>query len=205
MSPKRTTSTARSRMAATRVEPRGTSYAEPIFIAVGLLSAGSGTAKSANSSIGVWRRSQLRTSFAQYTGGDVALRFLLAPSSLIPASDPTAVDVTPALLREANAHRDMIFLNMTEGLYRCASWWRERPLGSATARHPAWGCHSWLWSGLTLEQLLCRTESHERPGRGASLDRGGGLQGIPPQAAPSSTSSGCGSGRRSSPARASSC
>ena len=193
------------RMAATRVEPRGTSYAEPIFIAVGLLSAGSGTAKSANSSIGVWRRSQLRTSFAQYTGGDVALRFLLAPSSLIPASDPTAVDVTPALLREANAHRDMIFLNMTEGLYRCASWWRERPLGSATARHPAWGCHSWLWSGLTLEQLLCRTESHERPGRGASLDRSGGLQGIPPQAAPSSTSSGCGSGRRSSPARASSC
>lgn len=116
----------RDSVAATRVEPRGASNADPIFIAVGLLSAGSGTAKSANSSIGVWRRSQLRTSFAQYTGGDVALRFLLAPSSLIPASDPTAVDVTPALLREANAHRDMIFLNMTEGLYRCASWWRER-------------------------------------------------------------------------------
>ena len=155
-----------SEVAATRVEPRATSYAEPIFIAVGLLSAGSGTAKSANSSIGVWRRSQLRTSFAQYTGGDVALRFLLAPSSLIPASDPTAVDVTPALLREANAHRDMIFLNMTEGLYRCASWWRERPLGSATARHPAWGCHSGsgralLWSNCCAAQSPMRGQDVE--------------------------------------------
>ena len=155
-----------SEAAATRVEPRATSYAEPIFIAVGLLSAGSGTAKSANSSIGVWRRSQLRTSFAQYTGGDVALRFLLAPSSLIPASDPTAVDVTPALLREANAHRDMIFLNMTEGLYRCASWWRERPLGSATARHPAWGCHSGsgralLWSNCCAAQSPMRGQDVE--------------------------------------------
>ena len=140
--------------------------ADPTFIAVGLLSAGVSTAKSANSSIGVWRRSQLRTSFAQYTGGDVALRFLLAPSSLIPASDPTAVDVTPALLREANAHRDMIFLNMTEGLYRCASWWRERPLGSATARHPAWGCHSGsgralLWSNCCAAQSPMRGQDVE--------------------------------------------
>ena len=119
------------------------------FIAVGLLSAGASTAKSANASIGVWRRSQLRTSFAQYAGGAVALRFLLAPSSLIPASDPTAVAVSPALLREANAHRDMLFLNMTEGLYRCTFKYVpverlqpvERPL-MRHAMHTPCTCHA---------------------------------------------------------------
>lgn len=95
-----------------------------VFVAVGLLSAAASTAKSANSSIGVWRRSQLRSAFAPYAGGAVALRFLLAPSALIPASDPTAVAVAPALLHEASTHRDMLFLNMTEGLYRSTSWWR---------------------------------------------------------------------------------
>jgi hypothetical protein len=128
--------------------------ADPTFIAVGLLSAGASTAKSANSSIGVWRRGQLRTSFAQYGGGAVALRFLLAPSSLIPASDPTAIAVAPALLREANAHRDMIFLNMTEGLYRCTSWWRECPLG--TAGVPVTLGSGWplLWNTLCFHPRL---------------------------------------------------
>ena len=95
-----------------------------VFVAVGLLSAAASTAKS-NSSIGLWRRSQLRASFAAYGGHGAGLRFLLAPSSLIPASDPSAIAVAPELLHEAATHRDMIFLNMTEGLYRCTRKYLE--------------------------------------------------------------------------------
>ena len=119
-----------------------------VFVAVGLLSAAASTAKS-NSSIGVWRRSQLRASFAACGDCHAALRFLLAPSALIPASDPSAVAVSPALLREAAVHRDMLFLNMTEGLYRCTFKYVpveqmqpvERPLMRHAMRTPC-TCHA---------------------------------------------------------------
>ena len=176
-----------------------------VFVAVGLLSAAASTAKSANSSIGVWRRSQLRAAFTPYAGRAVALRFLLAPLTLIPASDPTAVDVAPALLREASAHRDMLFLNMTEGLYRYTGWRRATPLERHSSPPCLLGLPLAVVIGPSPEQSLCRRIAQgEAEARTLASAEAADSEAFQHQAARSSTSSGCGSGLRSSPALASS-
>ena len=135
----------------------------------------------------------------------MALRFLLAPLTLIPASDPTAVDVAPALLREASAHRDMLFLNMTEGLYRYTGWRRATPLERHSSPLCLLGLPLAVMIGPSPEQSLCwRIAQGEAEARTLASAEAADSEAFQHQVARSSTSSGCGSGLRSSPALASS-
>ena len=137
-----------------------------VFVAVGLLSAAGSTAKS-NSSTGVWRRTSLRSYVTAYraltaaaagsSGPGAALRFVLAGGG--PLSDD--------IRQEANTHGDMIFLNMTEGIYRCTrkylEWLRIAPSLFPSARFFALGDDDIFLSLAHLESDLRAVASYTRP------------------------------------------
>jgi len=105
-------------------------------VAVGLLSAAGSTEKS-NASTGQWRRTSIRSYVADYQSQvgsvGVALRFVLAAGGVLTAS----------ILEEAKREGDMIFINMTEGIYRCTrkylEWLRIAPTLFQRARFFALG------------------------------------------------------------------